>query len=97
MSREPQTPNTDKGVAGNSILQDRAAGRRFTANPTILETEAELAIEGVELPNRAIPMEYHTMNRDYTPAEITELIETEVAKDAPNQSLIGYLNQLKND
>ena len=95
MSRKPDTPTEDKGVAGNSALPDRDAGRRFTSNREILDVEAELVADGVELDNRAIPVKHHAQNQTYSKEEIDQIINEEVAKDHPNRNLIGYLNECK--
>jgi len=96
MSRAPQTPRTDGTPAGtNQSFADIPSGRRFTGNDVILECERELAADGHELPNRAIPMEYHASNRTYDDGEIAAIIEDEIARDQPNRELIGYLNTLQ--
>lgn len=93
MSKKPQTPRTNDGPAGNSTVADIPPGRRFTSSEQILRIEAELVSDGVNLPNRAIPAEYHPETRDYDdPATIRDTIVTEANKDHPNRSLIGLLN-----
>ena len=99
MSRAPQTPRTDGTPAGtNQLRSDIPVGRRFSRNEELLRIERELVADGVELDNRAIPAEYHAMNREYDDGEIAAIIEQEVDRDHPNRELIGYLNslQLKN-
>lgn len=96
MSRKPQTPNDDEKPAGTNQEQaDIPVGRRFSNNAELLEIERELVAEGVTLENRAIPAEYHTENSDYTVEELTEIIQLETEKDAPNKNLIGYLNEIQ--
>jgi len=86
MNRKPQTPTDDEGPGGNSHLTTIPAGKRFTENEEILQLEKEMAAEGYELENRAIPAEYQ---REYEPGEIEEIIQLEVEKDNPNRQLIG--------
>jgi hypothetical protein len=94
MSKKPQTPRTNDGPAGNSTVADIPAGRRFTSSEEILRIEAELIADGVNLPNRAIPAEYHPEQRDYdSPEDIRAEITTEAEKEHPNRSLIGLLNE----
>ena len=96
MSRKPDTPRTDDTPAGTDRdLNDIPVGRRFSANSELLEIERELVADGVELPNRAIPIEYYAESRSYTDDEIRSIIEAELEKDAPNRQLIGYLNEVK--
>jgi hypothetical protein len=93
MSRKPDTPNDDEGIAGNSTTGTIPAGRRFSGNEQLLALEDELATE-TTLPNRAIPIKYHPMNRDYDdPEEIRQEIEAEASTDQPNKALIGFLNE----
>lgn len=93
MSRKPETPRTDDDPAGFSETADIPAGRRYSSNRDILAIEAELVADGVELSNRAIPVEYHPENREYDdPDTIRGLIEDEIATDHPNRQLIGLLN-----
>jgi len=95
MSREPITPNDDAGPAGSGQqVSDVPVGRRWTNNEEILQIEERLAREGTELPNRAIPMQYHPVKRQYDDAEeVRDLIETEAGRDVPNKSLIAFLNE----
>lgn len=96
MSRKPETPK--KGTENKQQTYEPEkipTGRRFSGDEEILSIEQEMAENDTELPNRAIPVEYHEMNNDYTREQITELVETEVRKDTPNKALIGYLNELK--
>jgi len=94
MSRKPQTPNDDAKPAGTNQEQSNIpVGKRFSGNKELLETERELVADGVELDNRAIPVEYHKEKSDHTTEERNEIIELELEKDAPNKNLIGYLNQ----
>lgn len=96
MSRKPQTPNDDEKPAGSDqVPADIPVGYRFSGNSNILEIEQELLADGVELPNRAIPIKYHAANADYDKESIKEIIKTETEKDHPNRQLIGYLNTLK--
>lgn len=96
MSNKPDTPRTDDSPAGTKQEHaDIPTGRRFTGNTDILTTERELVTNGVELPNRAISVEYHASSRTYTNDEIQQIIESELDKDAPNRQLIGYLNKVK--
>jgi len=95
MSRKPRTPQ-DNGPAGtDQPTRTTETGRRFSGNEELLQIERELVANGVDLQNRAIPMEYHTMNRKYEAQEIGEIIELEAEKDHPNKNLIGYLNELQ--
>jgi hypothetical protein len=94
MSTKPNTPR-EHGPAGNSKIEHIPTGRRFSSNSELLRIEKELIAEGIELPNRAIPAEYHAEIRSYEPGEITELIEQETNKDHPNRQLIGYLNEVR--
>lgn len=95
MSRKPETPTDDAGPAGTGQeLTEIDVGPRFTGSEEILRIERELAAAGVDLPNRAIPIEYHVDEREYARGEVTELIESELEKEAPNRNLIGYLNTL---
>jgi len=95
MSRKPTTPNDDEGPAGSGQeLAEIPVGRRYSGSEQLLAIERELVAEGAELPNRAIPTEYHPENKDYADAEeVRELIELESEKDNPNRQLIGLLNQ----
>jgi hypothetical protein len=96
MSRKPENPkNGTENKAKTYEVGDIATGRRFSGNEEILAIEQEMAENGTELPNRAIPIQYHQMNNQYTCEQITELVEAEVQKDVPNKALIGYLNELK--
>jgi len=71
---------------------DHPTGRRFISGE-VLEIERELIAEGTDLPNRGIPSQYEKNVKNCTDAdELRELIETEVQKSNPNQSLIGYVN-----
>lgn len=92
MSRKPQTPNDDEGPGGNNTLETIPTGKRFTENEEILRLEKEMAAEGFELENRAIPARYQ---REYDPGEIEEIIALEVEKENSNRQLIGYLNEVK--
>lgn len=86
------TPATVAEDADRDPL-DRPAGRRFTGNQTILDAEAELAADGVDLPNRAIPIADHAELGDELSAEdIRARIDAEADKDQPNRNRIGYLN-----
>jgi len=98
MSREPETPRTDDGPAGDSEITDIPAGRRFSDNQTVLSIESELIADGKTLPNRAIPTEYHPEHGEYDysdPAVVADLLDAEVSKENPNKSLIGLLNEYK--
>jgi hypothetical protein len=96
MTRKPTNPkNGTENKAKTHEVQSHPPGRRFTGNGELLRLESEMVANGTELPNRAIPIEYHEMNNDYTREEITELVDREVAKDQPNKELIGFLNELK--
>lgn len=98
MTREPETPRTDDGPAGDSEITDIPAGRRFSGSQELLDIESELIAEGQELPNRAIPTEYHPEHGDYDysdPAVVADLLDAEVGKEEPNKSLIGLLNEYK--
>jgi len=71
---------------------DRPVGRRFVGGQ-LPEIERELIAEGRDLPNRGIPVEYRERVESCSDVdELRELIETETAKDHPNQSLIGFVN-----
>lgn len=103
--RAPDTPTTSKDDSKKNKadlsdvdvpdMDEIAVGRRFSGNQDILRLERELLADGVELENRAIPMKYHTVKRDYTDSEIAKIIEREVSKEYPNKQLIGYLNELE--
>lgn len=98
MSRKPTDPkNGTANKAKSHEIQSHPPGRRFTGNGEILRLESEMVANGTELNNRAIPVEHHEMNNDYTREEITALVDREVAKSQPNKELIGYLNELKAD
>jgi len=95
MSRKPTTPgvNNSPDNAGNEITAIRP-GRRYSSNTDILQMEAALVADGVDLENRAIPVKYHPEKRAYDdPAAIRELIEAELDSEHPNRALIGLLNQ----
>jgi len=71
---------------------DIGIGRRFVGDEA-LAIERELIADGRDLPNRGIPVEYRERVESCSNAdELRELIKTETAKDQPNQSLIGYIN-----
>jgi len=97
MSRKPDRFDTDDGPGGSgSDLEDYPVGRRYSGSKELLDIEAELVDDGVDLDNRAIPLEYHSEvgEYDYSDAKrVSELIETEASKDQPNRSLIGLLNE----
>jgi len=95
MSRKPETPRTDDSPAGmDRATKDIPAGPRYSSSKEILELEAELVADGVDLGNRAIPAEYHPETRTYSDADaIREEIEAELDTDHPNRSLIGLLNE----
>lgn len=96
MSRKPDTPRDSDGPAGmDTHREDIATGRRFSGNADLLRIERELVADGAELGNRAIPIEYHAQERDYTAAEIESIIAEEVDHEHPNPNLIGYLNEVK--
>jgi len=97
MSREPDSMDIDDTPGGaDSETENIPAGRRFSGSPEILEIERELVAEGVDLPNRAIPISYR--QRDYdSPEDVQDIIETEAAKEHPNRQLIGYLNTRKQE
>jgi len=72
-------------------LFNRPAGRRFVSG-VVLEIERNLIADGADLPNRGIPSEYRPRVEDCADvADLRELVETEVQKPHPNQSLIGYV------
>jgi len=76
---------------------DHPTGRRFVSGE-ILAIERELVAEGVDLPNRGIPAQYEDQVESCEdPDELRGLIETEVQKPHPNQSLIGYVNDRLED
>lgn len=96
MSRKPDTPTNDKDSTDLvTELNNIPPGRRFSGNEELLRLESDLLESGVALDNRAIPVEYHEMNNDYDAEQVSRLVTEEVSKDVPNKSLIGYLNQLK--
>lgn len=96
MSRKPDNPkNGTENKQQTYQAESIPTGRRFSGNEEILALEQQLVADGVELSNRAIPIQYHEMNNEYTAAQITDLVEAEVSKDTPNKALIGYLNELK--
>lgn len=97
MSKKPESPIDDGPAGTGQEIQDIPPGRRFSGNDMVLEIEHNLVADGVDLPNRAIPVNYHAVNRTYTEEEIQSLIETEAKKENPNRQLIGYLNGLKDD
>jgi len=71
---------------------EHPTGRRFISGE-ILEIERELIAEGTDLPNRGIPSQYEKNVKNCTDAdELRGLIETEVQKPHPNQSLISFVN-----
>jgi len=71
---------------------DHPTGRRFVSGE-ILEIERELIAEEVDLPNRGIPSQYERRVKQCSDVdELRGLIEAEVQKPNPNQSLIGYVN-----
>lgn len=73
-------------------LFNHPTGRRFVSGE-VLEIERELVEEGHDLPNRGIPAQYEAQVESCEdPDELRGLIETEVQKPHPNQSLIGYVN-----
>ena len=72
-------------------LADIPAGRRFVSRDSVVwAIEQELLVEGVELQNRAIPMEYHGLD---DPDDIRDAIEEQSAAMHPNRNAIGYLNE----
>jgi len=73
---------------------DVSAGRSFTGNDEILRLEQELVEDGIELPKRHIPAWAKDIN---TQDELQEAIHEETAKDHPNKSLIGFLNERKGE
>jgi hypothetical protein len=94
MSNKPETPGYDVNTPGESTTPDIPAGPRFSGSEEILRIEQELVAEGRDMPNRAIPLEYHPEKRDYDDAEqIRAEIEAEAEKEHPNRSLIGLLNR----
>jgi len=71
---------------------EHPTGRRFISGE-ILEIERELIAEGTDLPNRGIPSQYEKNVKNCTDAdELRGLIETEVQKPHPNQSLVAFVN-----
>lgn len=104
--RAPDTPTTSKDDSDDKAdLSDLdtpdpdeiPVGRRFTDNPDILRLEREMIAEGVELGNRAVPINDHPEKHDYeAAAEIRDEIAAEASKDYPNKERIGVLNQILN-
>jgi len=95
MSRKPKTQDempTEEDRTDIPDPTDRPTGRRFVSGE-VLEIERELVEEGHDLPNRGIPSQYEERVKGCEdPEELRELIETEVQKPHPNQSLIGFVN-----
>jgi hypothetical protein len=95
MSRKPKTQDempTEEDRTDIPDPTDRPTGRRFVSGE-VLEIERELVAEGVDLPNRGIPSQYERRVKQCSDVdELRGLIETEVQKPNPNQSLIGYVN-----
>lgn len=71
------------------------AGKRFSSNDEVLQIERELAAEGVELENRAIPAKDHPMHLEgVSDEEIRERINNEAQKENPNRQRIGHLHEM---
>ena len=86
--RKPDTPNPDSET---HTTEDIPTGRRFiAADSERWRIEQELAAEGADLANRAIPLRYRDLS---DPAAIREAIETEANAEHPNQQAIGHLNE----
>jgi hypothetical protein len=86
------TTQSDDNDDEEDSQPDRPVGRRFVGGQ-LPEIERELIAEGRDLPNRGIPVEYRERVESCSDAdELRELIETETAKEHPNQSLIGFVN-----
>jgi len=86
---------------GNSARDDEiqsplevSTGRSFTSNDDILRLEKELVEDGVALSKRHIPAWAKEID---TQDELQEAIQEETAKDHPNKSLIGFLNERKGE
>jgi len=100
MSRKPTTPPSTSSTDSENTDTDardpltRPAGRRFTGDKSILDTERELVADGVELDNRAIPVKDHAeCGDDIDEAEIRARVNEEADKENPNRNRIAYLNQ----
>jgi len=86
------TNATQQDDEEDSIFE-RPAGRRFISDD-LAETERELVADGHDLPNRGIPAQYRDRVAGCDDAdELRGLIETEVQKPHPNQSLIALVNE----
>jgi hypothetical protein len=88
MSTNTTQPDDDE----EDSQPDRPVGRRFVSDE-VADIERELLKDGVALPNRGIPSQYESRVASCADAdELRQLIETETAKEHPNQSLIGFVN-----
>jgi len=86
------TSQSDDNDDEEDSQPDRPVGRRFISDE-VADIERELLADGVALPNRGIPSQYESRVAECgDPDELRQLIETETAKEYPNQSLIGYVN-----
>jgi len=96
MSRQPDTPRTDDSPAGQtSTSDDINVGPRYTSNTDILRIEQELRDDGVELANRAIPVEHHPMHEGLdSPEAVRDAVQTEAESEDPNRDRIAHLNRL---
>jgi len=94
MSDKPKTNFQDGPGGSDSGLQTlRPAGRRFSGSEEVLRIERELVAAGTDLPNRAIPEEFHPRNREYSESDVRDLLEEEAEKEHPNKQLIALLNE----
>jgi len=83
--------STDRDSDTAHSITDVPTGRRFVARDSERwQIEQELAAEGVDLANRAIPVAY----RELADADaVREAIETEMAAEPVNKQAIAYLNE----
>jgi hypothetical protein len=95
MTRKPTTKSEMPAESDDTPdfeLFNPGIGRRFVGDD-VLAIERELIADGRDLPNRGIPVEYRERVESCSNAdELRQLIKTETAKEHPNQSLIGYIN-----
>jgi hypothetical protein len=95
MSRKPKTQREMTAEEDRTDIPhptDRPTGRRFVSGE-VLAIERELVTDGVDLPNRGIPIAYRDKASKADADELRAAIDLEVEKEHPNQSLIGWLNE----
>lgn len=91
MTSESPTTDDDGPGGSDSELTLGHAGPRYSGNPELLRIERELVADGVDLPNRAVPVEWHP-RESHTTEELRARIEAETETEHPNRALIGVLN-----